>query len=190
MKTTLLLHWWWGSSNNNWFPWLKKEIEFKVPEIYVPNLPGTDNPAYEKQIEYLWVYSGDFKEWWNIIWHSLWCKLALKFVEEYEIINSTLILVAATYPWLSLELWKELLWKSYDNLEDYFDKELDIAKLNKLNNKIIVFLSDNDPFINMESAKKYYSKFENIEFIEFKGKWHFNEWSWTFELEEILEYLI
>lgn len=190
MKRTLVLHWWWGGSNNNWFPWLKSEIEFKVPEIYIPNLPNTDNPVYQEQMDYLGVYSSDFKGGWNILWHSLWCKLALKFVEDYNIKNSVLVLVAPTYFWLASELWREVCWDAYDNLEEYFDIKIDFDKINKLNNKVVVFLSDNDPFINMENAKKYYSDIKNIEFIDFKGKWHFNEWSWTFELEEILGYLI
>jgi predicted alpha/beta hydrolase family esterase len=34
----------------------------------------------------------------------------------------------------------------------------------------VIFLSNNDPYINMENAKKYYSKLENVEFIDFKDK--------------------
>ena len=59
----------------------------------------------------------------------------------------------------------------------------------KLNNEFIVFLSDNDPYINMEKAKAYYSKLENIKFVEFKWKWHFNRSAWILELKEILDYL-
>lgn len=64
-----------------------------------------------------------------------------------------------------------------------------LKKINKLNNKIVIFLSDNDEYINQNKAKKYYQVLENTEFIDFKGKWHFNGWSWVLELKEILEYL-
>ena len=158
-------------------------------DVYVPNLPNTDNPVLEEQEEYIDIYSWDFKEAWLIVWHSLGCQLAMNFLYENNIENSTVILVAPTYPWLASELWKEILGETYDTIEKYYDFQLDFDKLNKQNNKIIVFLSDNDPYINMESAKKYYKNIDNIKFIEFKNKWHFNKTSWVLELEEILEYL-
>jgi len=53
-------------------------------------------------------------------------------------------------------------------LKKYYNTELNFEKINKLNNEFIVFLSDNDPYINMQNAKKYYNKLENVKFIEFK----------------------
>jgi len=187
-KTTLILHWWWGDSKENWLPWLKKKIEFGVGELFIPNLPNSDNPEIEEQLEYINIYSSDFSEWWNIIGHSLGCQLAMKFVEENNISNSKIILVAPSYPNLAEEL-VEILWESYDVLKKYYDTKLDFEKINKLNNEFIVFLSDNDPYINMKKAKAYYSKLENIKFVEFKWKGHFNESAWVLELREILDYL-
>jgi len=189
MKQTILaLHWWWGNPEENWLPWLKKEVEFKTEDLFIPNLPNTQNPVIEEQLDYINIYSSDFSESGNIIGHSLGCQLALKFVEENNISNSTIILVAPTYPNLALEL-TEILWDSYETLKKYYDTTNDFEKINKLNNEFIVFLSDNDPYINMENAKKYYSNLENIKFIEFSKKGHFNESAWVLELEEILDYL-
>ena len=188
-KTALLLHWWWGSSLENWFPWLEKELNSKAFETYVPSLPHTENPVLEEQLEYIDVYVSDFNDGWFIIGHSLWCQLWLKFIEENNIPNSKIILVAPSYPKLEEELWRDILENSFEIIKKYYDTKLDFKKINKLNNKFIVFLSDNDPYINIENAKKYYSNFENIKFIEFKNKWHFNRGAWILELEEILEYL-
>ena len=188
-KTALLLHWWWGHSEENWLPWLKKELESKAFETFVPNLPNTDKPDIEEQLEYISVYSGDFSEWWYIIGHSLGCQLAMKFIEENNISNSKIILVAPTYPNLAEELWTEILWDSFEVIKKYYDINLDFEKINKLNNEIIIFLSDNDPYINMENAKKYYNNFENIKFVEFKNKGHFNESAWVLELVDILNFV-
>jgi predicted alpha/beta hydrolase family esterase len=46
--------------------------------------------------------------------------------------------------------------------------------VNALGNRVVVFLSDDDPFINLENAKEYYSQLENVEIKEFQGKGHFN----------------
>lgn len=187
-KTTLTLHGWWGDSSENWLPWLKKELENKVENLFIPNLPNTNNPVLEEQLDYINIYSSDFSKWWNIIGHSLGCQLALKFVEENNISNSTIILVAPTYPNLALEL-TEILWDSYETLKKYYDTTNDFEKINKLNNEFIVFLSDNDPYINMENAKNFYSNLENIKFVEFSKKGHFNKSAGVLELREVLDYL-
>ena len=41
----------------------------------------------------------------------------------------------------------------------------------------------------MENAKSYYSNLDNIEFLEFKEKGHFNSKAWVSELKEVLDYL-
>jgi|GEM_PF-5085266 predicted alpha/beta hydrolase family esterase len=46
--------------------------------------------------------------------------------------------------------------------------------MNNLGNRVVVFLSDDDPFINLENAKEYYSHLKNIEIKEFQNKGHFN----------------
>lgn len=189
MDNALLLHWWCGNSEGNWLPWLQKELNRKLFDVYTPNLPHTNNPVLEEQIEYLDAYISDFKKWWYIVWHSLWCQLSMKFIEENNIKNSIIILVAPTHPWLALELCEEILWDSYKSLEQYYNTEINLKKINKLNNKYYIFLSDDDQYINMKNAKKYYKQIKNIEFIDFKNKWHFNTKAWILELKEILDYI-
>lgn len=187
MDTALLLHGRGWNSDENWFPWLQKELNKRFLDIYTPNLPNTNNPILEEQIDYINVYASDFKDWWYIIAHSLWCQLTMKFIEENNIKNSIIIFVAPSYPWLAKKLGKKILWNNYEILDKYFDIEIDFKKINTLNNKYYIFLSDNDPFINMENAKLYYKKLNNVEFKEFKNKWHFNQWAWILELKEIME---
>ena len=62
MKNTLILHGWGGSSDDNWAPWLKNQVEYKADETFVPNLPNTDNPILEEQLDYINVYYSDFKK--------------------------------------------------------------------------------------------------------------------------------
>lgn len=49
-----------------------------------------------------------------------------------------------------------------------------------------VYLSDNDPYINLTSAKEYYSDLSHVMFREFSGRGHFNEASGTKEFPELL----
>jgi len=41
---------------------LKKEIELKVEDLFIPNLPNTDNPVIEEQLDYINIYHSDFSE--------------------------------------------------------------------------------------------------------------------------------
>lgn len=189
MNTTLILHWWWGTSEENWLPWIKKELEFKADDLYIPNLPNTKDPVLDEQLEYLYVYANGFNDAWNIVWHSLWCQLALHFIMNHNLKNIDVTLVAPSYPNIAEEWWEELFGSRFDILKKYYDREIDFEKFNKLWNRVTVFLSDNDPYINMENAKKYYWNIENVNFIEFKNKWHFNQGAWVLELEEVLGFI-
>ncbi len=189
MKKALLLHWRWWDSNENWLPWLNRELTQKSFKVHIPNLPNTNTPAIREQLTHLDNHNSNLEELNLIIWHSLWCQLAMKFIEENKIKNSKIILVAPTYPWLAEELWKEILWDVYETIEKYYNTQLDFEKINTQNNEIIIFLSDNDPYINMENAKNYYKNLDNTKFVEFKNKWHFNKAAWISELDEILKYI-
>jgi len=188
MNKALLLHWWWSNSKSNWLPWLKKELERRLFDVYIPNLPNTNNPTLKEQEEYIDIYTWDFEKWWLIVWHSLWCQLATNFVQKNNINNSTIISVAPTYPHLAKKLWKDILWDSYDMIEKYYNTKIDFNKVNKLNNKFVVFLSDDDPYVNMENAKKYYQNLNNTKFIDFKNKWHFNQKAWILEYVENINF--
>lgn len=189
MDKALLLHGWGSNSRDEWFPWLKKELTRKLFDVYVPNLPNTKTPDIKSQAEYIDIYASDFREWWLIVGHSLWGKLTLNFVQENNVENSVIVLVWPVYTGLAEEVGEEELKENYWVLKKYFDAEIDFEKINKLNNKYIVFLSDNDPYINLESAKKYYQAIKNVEIVEFKNKWHFNTRAGVSQLPEILDYI-
>lgn len=183
MKKVLILHGWWWDNQENWFPWLKNELELDWFQVFVPVLPNTDNPNLREQLDYISDY---YNKVWNIdymVWHSLGCKLALHLIEKFKITNISCILVAPTYRWLTDELWKEVYWSAYDNLNEYINKDLEYKNLW---NKYTIFLSDNDPYINVENAKNYYSNLENVSFIDFHNMWHFNEWAWIYKLPDLL----
>lgn len=186
MKKILILHGRWWDWNENWFPWLKEELESKWFQVLIPKLPNTNNPNLREQLDYILDY---YNNVWNIdyiIWHSLGCQLAIYLIEKYNISNIKWVFVAPSYRWLAVELWKEKFWDVYYNLNEYFNNDI---LFKKHWNNYTVFLSDNDPYIIMESAKNYYSNLESVKFVDFKNMWHFNEGAWIKKLPEILDYI-
>jgi len=186
MKKVLVLHGRWWDGQENWFPWLKFELESKWYQVFVPDLPNTNNPNLEEQLEYISEYYNKVWEFDYIVWHSLGCKLSLLLIEKYDLLWLKCILVWPVYKGMTEELWKDIYWNAYENLKLYVDSNI---LYKKLWNKYTIFLSDNDPYIRIESAKNYYSKLENIKFIEFKNMWHFNEGVGIKILPEILDYI-
>ncbi len=182
MKNALILHWWLWNKDENWFPWLKTELKTKNFNVFLPNLPNSEFPDCETQVNFIEKYIKNLKSWDYIIWHSLWATLALKTIEKYKLKWINFVLVWATYP----EILKDLdYWKHKNYVETFFKKE----PIKDSDNNIIVFLSKNDPYVNIENAKKYFSEFKNIKIIEFEDKWHFNSEAWISKLPEILDYI-
>ena len=178
MKKALLLHWWEGTNTGCWFPWLKEELENRWFEVFSPNLPNTEWPIFEEQIEAIWEFAKTMWEWDVIVWHSLGCCLATQCIEKYKMKNIQVVLVAPVYPKLSEEI-KEMLGKYYDTLDAYYSVS---NTFEKLDNQYTIFLSDNDPFITMESAKTYYNNFalqsnNSVEYKEFHNWYHFSDWA-------------
>lgn len=190
MKKLLLLHWWWWNENENWFPRVWEEVKKLWFEYHCPNLPTTDSPVLSKQLEYIKDYENVIKSWDYLVWHSLGCKLIMHFIEKYELTWLNIILVAPVYDSLISELSLDWVWiRVKMNLKKYNEEKVDFRKINTLNNNFTIFLSDNDPYIRMESAKRYYSSLENVKFIDFHNMWHFNEWAWIYKLTDILNYI-
>jgi len=194
-QTILLLHWWWWHDKENWFPWLKESIKSLWWKIFIPNLPNANNPNLEEQLEFIKDYKNILKEGDIIITLSLWSKLALAFLEKYQIKWIKVIFVAPTYEnvidetdfdSLNINISKG----TKESLKLYNESKLDFEKINNLWNEYKVFLSKDDKFINFDSAKKYITQIKNFDLIVFENKWHFNETSWVLELPEILHFIL
>jgi predicted alpha/beta hydrolase family esterase len=187
MKKALILHWWEWNSNSHWIPWLACELEAQWYNVIAPDLPGTDYPDLEEQLEQIRYKNLKKKD--VIIAHSLWCQLAMKYVAEEKLSWIKVILVAPSYNNLADELWDVKLGDAFTCLSNCFNDPLNFRNVNKLKNKYTVMLSDDDPYINRFSAKEYYWQLDSAEFVDFEWKWHFSSDVWLEQLPEALEYL-
>ncbi len=187
MKKVLILHGWEWHSNENWFPYVRENLDKSKFEVIIPDLPTTMSPEIDKQLKS--IKNIELNEWDYIIGHSLWGKLALSYIKEKKIKKLNIIYVAPTYPSLFDELNLDIDKGVLKNLDLYCKSEIDFDTINSLDWNHMLFLSDNDPYINIQSAKDYYWKIDNLDIREFHNMWHFNKWHWLTELPEILEYI-
>ncbi len=80
MKKAVLVHGWGGHPENHWFPWLKKELEAEAWEVFVPELPDSENPSLEAWISALNDLGLDLDENLFLVGHSLGVPTILRFL--------------------------------------------------------------------------------------------------------------
>lgn len=93
MKNAIILH---GTSCNPdsfWQPSIKKYLESKGYEVWVPTLPDTDNPDLKKWLPKV-IGGGKFTPETILIGHSAGCPLILSVLENINITIHKAILVA------------------------------------------------------------------------------------------------
>ena len=96
MKNAILLHGTSGNPDNFWFPWLKKQLEIKGYEVWVPQLPEADTPKVDLWVPYV-LKNGKFSEETIIIGHSAGSPTILALLEKLEIKIKQAIMVAAYF---------------------------------------------------------------------------------------------
>jgi len=195
MKKALILHWWEGTSKSHWLPWLWEELKSQGYEVIIPDLPNTEYPVVEDQVDFLKKLSLWKREYPKgeglelIVAHSLGCQVWLKYIEEEKLNWLTVLFIAPSYNYLADELWDDRLDDAFFTMSNAFNVDYNFRHLNKLLNRFTVMLSDDDPYINSFNAKQFYGQLDKIQFVDIQWKWHFNTVAWISQLPEAIEYL-
>ena len=79
-KRVFIVHGWDGYPEEGWFPWLKKELEAKDFEVYVPQLPDAENPRIYKWVPKLAEIVGVPDEQTYFIGHSMGCQTIARYL--------------------------------------------------------------------------------------------------------------
>lgn len=132
MKNAILLHGTGGNPENFWFPWLKKNLEEKGYEVWVPQLPEADTPKLDVWVPYV-VKHGKFSEETIIIGHSAGSPTILAVLEQLNRKIKQAILVAAYFE--PVNVVTGILKESYD-----------WEKIKAHAEDIVIINSDNDPW--------------------------------------------
>lgn len=165
MKQALILH---GTDNNstgNWFPWLRKKLEKKGWNVWVPDLPHADKPSIKRYNKYIFSNKDwKFSENTTLIGHSSGAVAILGLLQNLpkNTVIDTCILIGSFK--------NNLGWDAMDGL---FEEPFSFELIKKHAKKFIFIHSDNDPYCPLEHAK-YLSHKLSGELIIKKGQKHFN----------------
>ncbi len=176
----VILHGFGGSSDANFFPWLKRELEAKGHEVWVPDLPNTELPGEEEQLNYI-LNNYQFNHKTVVIGHSLGAVLTLKLAEKVENLAGIALVAGFSQP------------KFVDNLPfpfaDRFDWSFDFQRIKNNCGFINIYSDLKDCYVPLEQGRILKEKLGG-NFYEYQAEnTHFMQFRETKVLETVLNSL-
>ena len=180
MKNVYIIHGWGANSNSDWFPWLKKELEARGYNVFVPDMPDTDNPVIESWVNKMKELSPDAES--ILIGHSIGCQAIIRYLADTGARVKKIILVC---PWLTLKDLEDHEWPIAD---PWLKEPIDFEKVKKAGGEICAIFSDNDAVVPVEN-EELFKKNLNATTRMYHEKGHFNAEDEIVEIPEIMEYI-
>lgn len=187
MKRVFIIHGWDYNPKINWYPWLKRQLEQKGFEVIVPEMPNTSEPEIESWINHLSKVVGKINENTYFIGHSIGCQTIMRYLESIDKKNKVggLVFVAG---------WIKLANLENEEVEDiakpWLNTPIDFSKVKEKTNKIVVILSENDPFNFLKENENTFKEKLNAKVIIEKNKGHFAQDDGINELPSALNALL
>jgi len=185
-KRVFVVHGWGGFPEEGWFPWLKKELEAKGFEVFVPQMPDTENPKIQKWVPKLAEIVGTADENTYFVGHSIGCQTILRYLESLPPDNKVggAIFVAGWFTLMNMKTDKEK-----EIAKPWLETTIDFDKVKKHIEKIFAVFSDNDEDVPQENKKFFEERLKAKTFIE-HDKGHFSGGDGIKELPIVLEKIL
>ena len=185
-KRVFIVHGWGGHPEEGWFTWLKKEMELKGFEVYVPQLPETENPIIRNWVPALAKAVGIVNENTYFIGHSMGCQTIVRYLETLpeEVRVGGAIFVAGFFKSLTLGTGEEK-----EVAKEWLETPINFEKVKSHLPKSVAIFSDDDPWVPLENQDEYKNKLESEIIIE-NNMGHFSESNGVKEIPILLEKLL
>ena len=183
MKRVFVVHGWDGNPEEDWYPWLKKELEGRGFEVFVPAMPNPAKPKMETWIPFLSRLVGPPDTSTFFVGHSIGCQTIIRYLETLPegVKIGGAVFVAGWYNLRNLETEEEKRIAG-----PWVNTPRDDEKIRKIVNKAVAIFSDNDPFVLPENQKSWKEKV-GAEIIVEHNKGHFTESDGVVSLPSALE---
>ncbi len=179
MVNIFIIHGAFGNPQENWFPWIKSKLEKLGCKVFIPQFPTPENQSLENWIK---VFD-NYKEYLNknsiVIGHSLGVAFLLNIIEKLDMPIKAAFFVSGFISLLGNP--------DFDKInKSFINKSFDWQKIKQNCQKVIVFHSDNDPYVPLEKAEKLAKKL-NVNIVLVKNAGHFNKKSGYVKFELIFK---
>jgi len=185
-KKVYIIHGWGGSPDSDWYSWLARELKNKGFRVIVPEMPETDNPQIKKWVSHLSKIVPSADENTFFVGHSIGCQAILRYLEKSE--NKSVggaVFVAGWFNLMNLDKEEAVI------AEPWLKTPINFSKIRKaLQGKLVVILSDNDPYNCLEENKRIFENQLKAEVIVEKNKGHLAGEDGCNQLPEALEAIL
>jgi predicted alpha/beta hydrolase family esterase len=170
-KRVFIIHGWGGLTSHGWYPWIKKELDAKGYDAYLPQMPNTDAPNMKKWMSFITKTVGKADEDTYFVGHSIGCQTIVRYLESIDGKVGGAVFVAG---WLPPVMVTGLTDEEKPIAMPWVNTPIDYEKIGKTTKKFTAIFSDNDPYVPLENAKFFREKLGAKIIIE-KGKGHYTE---------------
>jgi uncharacterized protein len=180
----IVIHGSFGSPFINWFSWLYRELSNDNNKVIAPQFPiGVGMQNYDNWSKLLKYYFdlGLIDENTILIGHSIAPIFIIKFLLENRIRANKLIFVSG---------FNNLVVDGgdYDKVNSSFFINNDMSNIKEYANEVVCIYSDNDPYVPLETLKKFSDEVATKEVLIANGG-HLNSESGYDTFEELLNHL-
>jgi len=189
MKQIILVHGWEGNPENCWFPWLKKELEFRGYKVNIPAMPNTEKPKIEVWVPYLKKVVGEVDEDTYFVGHSIGCQTIMRYLQELPR-GSKIGGVVFVAGWVSLTPIAIRTKEDQKIVKPWFETPINFDKIKLLSNKFVAIFSDNDPYVPIKENSNTYKEKLGAKIIIERGRGHFSDDAGVKELPVVLNEIL
>ena len=184
-KRAFIIHGWGASPRDDWFPWLKGELEQEGFEVFVPEMPNTEEPKIEEWVPFLADLVGEPDENTYFVGHSIGCQTITRYLEKFDNVKvGGIVFVAGWFNLVNLETKEE-----EEIAKPWTETPINLEKVKNNSKKIVAIFSDNDPVAPL-SDNEIFKKELDAEIIIEHNKGHFNKSDGVIELPIVLEKIL
>ncbi|MBU0706524.1 alpha/beta hydrolase [Patescibacteria group bacterium] len=163
MTNVFIIHGVSGYPEENWFPWLKKELEARGHNVIVPQFPTPENQTLKSWFKTLEEYKEFITPSTLFVGHSLGVPFVLNIIEKQPIKAAFLVSGFVGKAGNDFD----------DSMKTFAQKTFDWEQIKKNCKNLVVFHSDNDPYIKLKKAQEL-AEHLGVKVNLVKGAGHFN----------------
>ena len=187
MKRAFIIHGWTGRPNEHWLPWLGDKLKEKGFEVYLPNMPDTDNPKMDQWVSYLKQEVGTADPDTYFVGHSIGCSAVLRYLERYDEQVGGAILIA---PWITLNPESFAAPEDKQVVDAWSNPPLNFENIKNHCSNFVALFSKDDPDVPYEENEPVFRNKLNAKIITEDNKGHFTASSGVTQLPVALKELL
>ena len=193
VKRVFIIHGWEGSPGEGWYPWLKKELEKKGFEVYVPEMPNTEHPKIDEWTSKIKEIIPNPDENTFFVGHSIGGQAILRYLEKLQddVKIGGVIFVSGWFDLTEFSYTKEPEYEEESRriTKPWIKSPINFDKIREHSGNFVAIFSDNDPYVLL-SNKEIFEKNLGAKIIIEKNKGHFREEDNIKELPIVIEELL